>query len=45
VVWLLFRWFFFVFDLAYGVLAIWIFYYLGRLILDGPKPTQEKEAL
>jgi hypothetical protein len=45
VVWLLFRWFFFVFEVAYGVLAIWIFYYLGRLVLDSSKPTEVKEAL
>ncbi len=44
VVWALFRWFFLVFDVAYGVLAIWILYYLGRLIVDAPKPIQKKEA-
>ncbi len=44
VVWALFRWLFLVFDVAYGALAIWIFYYLGRLILDGPSASQKKEA-
>src|SRR5216683_1410539 len=43
-VWVLFRWFYLVFDIAYALLAIWILYYLGRLILDGPGPTHETGA-